>query len=115
MAMHDDASIDPVRRQARGGSPELVVLTLYASLRATAVYVGLLADRIDMAYTPGAELDRTPADVAADVLVRLTATSDALQEASDAALCHLDPQLARRAWAAADVASQAAPGGEHNR
>jgi len=111
--MHDDASIDPYRRDARGGSPEFVVLTLYASLRATATYVGLLVDRIDMAYAAEDRLDRGPADVPADVLLRLTATSDALQEASDAALCHLDPQLARRAWAAADLASQAAPGGEH--
>lgn len=113
--MHNDASIDPPRRQATSGAPELVVLTLYASLRATAAYVGLLADRIDMAYTAGATLDRAPADVPAAVLVRLTAASDALQEASDAALSHLDPQLARRAWAAADVASQAMPGDEHDR
>lgn len=111
--MHDDASIDPHRRDARGASPEFVVLTLYASLRATATYVGLLIDRIDMAYAAEGRLDRGPADVPADVLLRLTAASDALQEATDAALCHLDPQLAHGAWAAADVASQAAPGGEH--
>ncbi len=111
--MHDDASIDPYRRAARSGSPEFVVLTLYASLRAAATYVGLLVDRIDMAYAAEDRLDRGPADIPADVLLRLTATSDALQEASDAVLCHLDPQLARGAWAAADIASQAAPGGEH--
>lgn len=111
--MHDDASIEPSRRDPRSSSPEFVVLTLYASLRATAAYVGIFVDRIDMAYVPGGQIDRAPADVPAEVLLRLTAVSDALQEASDAALCHLDPQLARAAWAAADVASRATPGGEY--
>ncbi|HEX4806446.1 MAG TPA: hypothetical protein VFU94_11150 [Conexibacter sp.] len=63
-----------------------------------------------MAYVPGAQLDRAPADLPPDVLLRLTAISEALQEAGDAALCHLDPRLARRAWAAADLAAQATPG-----
>jgi len=80
--------------------------------------VGLLVDRIDLAYAPDARRERgradVPADVPAEALLRLTAISDALQEASDAALCHLDPELARRAWATADVASQATPGGECN-
>jgi len=109
--MHDEASIDRPQRR----SPEAVVVRLYASLCGTATYVALLVDRIDMACVPDAQLGRAPADVPADVLMRLTAVSDALQEASDAALCHLDPRLARRAWAAADVASQATPGGECGR
>jgi hypothetical protein len=112
--MHDEASTDRSARRSSGAglSPESVVLRLYASLRGTATLVGLLVDRIDMAYAPGAQVDRVPADVPAEVLVRLTAVSDALREASDAALCHLDPRLARRAWAAADMASQATPGGD---
>lgn len=115
--MHDEASIDRCRRRSRGASPapEAVVLRLYASLRGTATYVGLLVDRIDMAYVPDARLDCVPADVPAEVLVRLTAVSDALQDACDAALCHLDPRLARRAWAAAGLASQATPGGDSGR
>jgi len=88
-----------------------VVLALYASLRGTAAYVALLVDRIDMAHLPAAQLERVPADVPADLLLRLTALSDALRAVGDAVLCQLDPLLARRAWAAADVASQSTPGG----
>lgn len=112
--MHDKASIDKARRLGRGPSrsPEAVVLRLYASLRGAATYVGLLVDRIDLAYAGNAQSDHQPADVPADVLLQVIAVSDALQEATDAALCHLDPRLAQRAWAAADLASQSRPGGE---
>ncbi|HXE45933.1 MAG TPA: hypothetical protein VN635_12140 [Conexibacter sp.] len=115
--MRDELSSEAVRPHLRRASPapESVVLALYASLRGTAAYVALLVDRIDMAHLPDAQIERTPADVPADLLVRLTALCDALRAAADAVLCQLDPLLARRAWAAADVASQAAPGGEGSR
>jgi len=110
--MHDELRIDPLRKHRRNASPspETVVLELYASLRGTAAYVALLLDRIDMASIPEIQLDRAPADVPVEALLRLHAISEALHAASDAVLVHIDPQLARRAWAAADVDSQTSPG-----
>ena len=94
------------RREPEGAAPPAgAVRGLYASLRATAEYVRVLIDRIELAGSSDlVRLDGVPAAA----LVQLTACSDALQRGADVTLDHLDPQLARTMAAVADLARQSA-------
>jgi hypothetical protein len=120
--MPDEPIIDavPVPIRSRPGleglaPPQAVVRELHASLRATAEYVRVLIDRIELAESSDlVRLDGVPANV----LVQLTAHANALQRGADSALDRLDPNLARSVGAVADLARQSAsppdwlPGGQ---
>jgi hypothetical protein len=81
--------------------PEPVVQRLQASLRATEMYVRTLIDRIELARISDlVRLDGVPTDM----LVQLAAVSDALQSGAHRTLRHLDPRLARKTRAIADMA-----------
>jgi hypothetical protein len=85
--------------------PELVVQRLQASLRATEMYVRTLIDQIELARISDlVRLDGVPTDL----LVQLTAVSDALQGRAHGTLRHLDPKLARKTQAVADMAHASA-------
>jgi hypothetical protein len=79
-----------VGRQA-DGPPQRLVDEARASLRATAVYVHAIADRLDFAVAIDPEgLERVPADS----LIHLVVVSDALQDAARHTLWFVDPEAA---------------------
>jgi hypothetical protein len=91
--------------------PEFVVRRLQASLRATEMYVRIMIDRIELARISDlVRLDGAPTDA----LVQLTAISDALQSGANRTLGHLDPRLARKMAAVADLARRSASGRDHH-
>ena len=104
----EDAPV-PIRSRRPGleesAPPQGVVRGLHASLRATAEYVRVLIDRIELAESSDlVRLDSVPAQA----LVQITVRSDALQRDVDRALEHVDPSLARSMLAVADLARQSA-------
>ena len=88
--------------------PEQLRLASEASLRATAVHVRLLHDRLEMArrVRVGGGLGR----LETSALHRVNAASDALQHACEEALAQIDHRLAAQARLVGDAAAEVVPG-----
>jgi hypothetical protein len=98
------------RRPPSSEPPEQLRLASEASLRATAVHVRLLHDRLEMARNAcrlGGGLGR----LETSALHRVIAASDALQHACEEALAQIDRRLAAQARLVGNAAAELVPGG----
>lgn len=97
------------RRPRSSEPPEHLRLASETSLRESDVYVRLLCDRLESArrVRVGGGLGR----LEATALLRVIASSDALQRSCGEALAQIDRQLAERADLVAQAAAEVVPDG----